>query len=54
MSETSIISSKPIPGRERLICALDVPSADDARRMVELLGESCVFYNCSCPAGISS
>ena len=44
MSETSIISSKSIPARDRLICALDVPHADDARRMVDLLGDACVFY----------
>jgi orotidine-5'-phosphate decarboxylase len=33
-----------IPSRERLIFALDVPDAAAARRMVEGLGESVVFY----------
>jgi orotidine-5'-phosphate decarboxylase len=44
MSDTSMISSKPIAPRDRLICALDVPSADEARRMVDLLGDACRFY----------
>jgi orotidine-5'-phosphate decarboxylase len=35
---------KNIPSRERLIFALDVPDADAARRMVDQLGESVVFY----------
>ena len=30
--------------RDRLIVALDVPAADDARRLVETLGESVSFY----------
>ncbi|RMG45431.1 MAG: orotidine-5'-phosphate decarboxylase [Acidobacteria bacterium] len=33
-----------IPLRERLIFALDVPDADAARRLVERLGDSVVFY----------
>jgi orotidine-5'-phosphate decarboxylase len=33
-----------IPARERLIFAMDVPDADAARRMVDQLGESVVFY----------
>jgi orotidine-5'-phosphate decarboxylase len=40
----SYLSTKPIPVNERLIVALDVPSADEARRMVEALGDSVVFY----------
>ena len=37
-------STKPIADRERLIFALDVASADDARRLVETLGDAVVFY----------
>lgn len=33
-----------IPPRERLIFALDVPSPDDARALVERLGEAVAFY----------
>ena len=44
MSDTSLISAKPIPARERLICALDVAGADEARRFVDTLGDACVFY----------
>ena len=43
MTET-FISKKPIPVRERLIMALDVPSLEDARALVEELGDSVVFY----------
>jgi orotidine-5'-phosphate decarboxylase len=35
---------KAIPARERLIFALDVPDADAARRLVEQLDDSVVFY----------
>jgi orotidine-5'-phosphate decarboxylase len=35
---------KSIPPRDRLIFALDVPDADAARRMVDALGDSVVFY----------
>ncbi len=35
---------KAIPARERLIFALDVPNADVARRTVDTLGDSVVFY----------
>src|SRR5258706_1012841 len=34
----------PIPRRERLIAALDVPSAAEARQLVEKLGDSVSFY----------
>jgi orotidine-5'-phosphate decarboxylase len=40
----SHLSIKSIPARERLIFALDVPSAAEARSLVELLGDSVVFY----------
>lgn len=35
---------KPIPARERLIVALDVPSVDGALALVDELGEAVVFY----------
>ncbi|MFM8333776.1 MAG: orotidine-5'-phosphate decarboxylase [Candidatus Methylumidiphilus sp.] len=38
------LSSKPIPVRERLIMALDVPSIPEAQALVEELGDSVVFY----------
>lgn len=44
MQETSLLSNKPIPARERLIFALDVPGAEEARRLVERLGDSVIFY----------
>jgi orotidine-5'-phosphate decarboxylase len=40
----SAISSKAIPTRERLIFAMDVPTHDEARRLVELLGDSVQVY----------
>lgn len=40
----SLLSAKDIPPSERLIFALDVPSTDEARRYVELLGDSVRFY----------
>ena len=43
-SPTSLLSTKDIPPSERLIFALDVPTADEARRYVELLGDSVLFY----------
>ena len=36
--------SNPIPTRERLIFALDVPDANTARALVTRLGDSVVFY----------
>lgn len=39
-----MLSQKPIPPEERLILALDVPSVEDARRMVETLGDAVRFY----------
>ncbi len=38
------ISTKPIPVRERLIMALDVPSIPEAQALVEELGDSVIFY----------
>jgi orotidine-5'-phosphate decarboxylase len=38
------LSARPIPPRERLIVALDVPTAADARRLVATLGDAVVFY----------
>lgn len=40
----SFVSTKPIPTRERLIMALDVPSIPEAQALVEELGDSVVFY----------
>jgi orotidine-5'-phosphate decarboxylase len=41
---TTLSSAKPIPARERLICALDLPSASAAREFVTELGESVAFF----------
>src|SRR5258708_39261313 len=35
---------RPIPGRERPMGALDVPSAAEARQLAEKLGDSVSFY----------
>ena len=43
MPESSL-SQKPIPVRERLIFALDVPGIDEGKRRVEQLGDSVEFY----------
>jgi orotidine-5'-phosphate decarboxylase len=40
----SLLSTKPIPNQERLIMALDLPSFEEARQLVETLGDSVVFY----------
>jgi orotidine-5'-phosphate decarboxylase len=40
----SLQSTKPIPRRERLIVALDVPRAEEARALVTRLGEAAAFY----------
>lgn len=40
----SFLSTKPIPVRERLIMALDVPSIPEAQALVEELGDSVIFY----------
>jgi len=45
MNDTPKVSGRtPIPDRERLIFALDVPDLDQARRLVKVLGDSVVFY----------
>jgi len=41
---TNFISTKSIPVNERLIMALDVPSIDEAKALVEELGDSVIFY----------
>ena len=38
------ISTKPIPVRERLIMALDLPSIPEAQTLVEELDDSVIFY----------
>ena len=40
----SFISNKAIPVNERLIMALDLPSIEQAQKLVEELGDSVVFY----------
>ena len=44
MAAPKNLSAKPIPARERLILALDVPSLDEGKRWVERLGDSVQFY----------
>jgi orotidine-5'-phosphate decarboxylase len=44
MAEKSLLSAKPIPVRERLILALDVPTVEEAKSHVEKLGDSVIFY----------
>jgi orotidine-5'-phosphate decarboxylase len=39
-----LLSTKPIPPRERLIMALDVPGIEEAKVLVEELGDSVCFY----------
>ena len=38
------LSAKNIPAHERLIVALDVPSTDEAKQLVDTLGDSVSFY----------
>ena len=40
----SFISTKPIPVRERVIMALDLPTITEAQALVEELGDAVVFY----------
>ncbi len=42
--DKTLLSTKNIPRRERLIFALDVPNPEDARLLVEQLGDSVRFY----------
>jgi orotidine-5'-phosphate decarboxylase len=39
-----MLSDKPIPVKDRLIVALDLPSADQARTLIETLGDAVQFY----------
>lgn len=41
---TSLLSSKPIDSKDRLIVALDLPDAEAARALVTELGDAVVFY----------
>lgn len=41
---SDMLSKKDIPVRERLILALDVPEIDEAKMLVEELGDSVMFY----------
>lgn len=43
-TDRTLVSAKTIAPRERLIFALDVPSAQEAREFVDQLGDSVVFY----------
>ena len=43
-SRESFLSTKDIPLRERLIFALDVSSVEEAKALVEQLGDSVMFY----------
>jgi orotidine-5'-phosphate decarboxylase len=45
MDCSSGLSDKLIPARKRLIFALDVDTAEEARQLVERLGEHVSFYN---------
>lgn len=42
--DKSLLSDKDIPVSERLIFALDVPSIEDAKKLVDELGDSISFY----------
>ena len=42
--DTSLLSVKPVPPGERLIVALDVPTAAEAISLVDLLGDAVSFY----------
>lgn len=42
--EHNYLSQKPIPVHDRLIFALDVPNTDEAKILVEALGDSISFY----------
>jgi orotidine-5'-phosphate decarboxylase len=41
---STLVSAKSAPARDRLIVALDVPSAGDARALVARLGDAVSFY----------
>jgi orotidine-5'-phosphate decarboxylase len=44
MSDTALLSTKPIAPRDRLIFALDVPTPDDALAWIARLGDAVTFY----------
>ena len=44
MTASNFLSAKPIPPRERLIVALDMPNAAEAKALVERLGDAVWFY----------
>lgn len=44
MSDTSLLSTKPIDPRDRLIFALDVPTKADALAWIDRLGDAVTFY----------
>jgi orotidine-5'-phosphate decarboxylase len=44
MSDRTLLSTKPIPSRDRLIFALDVPTPEEALSLVDRLGDSVTFY----------
>ena len=44
MSDHSLLSTKPISPRDRLIFALDVPTKEDALAWVDRLGDVVTFY----------
>lgn len=44
LAETSRLSRKEIPPAERLIFALDVPGVEEARALIERLGDAVQFY----------
>jgi orotidine-5'-phosphate decarboxylase len=44
MDHPCLLSTKPIAHSDRLIFALDVPTAEEGLRWVELLGDSVTFY----------
>ena len=44
MAASAPIARRPVPPRERLIAALDVPGPDAARRLVAELGDAVWFY----------
>ena len=41
---TDLLSNKPIPTHERLIMALDLPTVEEAKALVDLLGDAVSFY----------
>jgi orotidine-5'-phosphate decarboxylase len=44
MSDKHLLSTKPIPSRDRLIFALDVSTEEDALAWIDRLGEAVTFY----------